>query len=346
MIDQFSNEIFLYICQFLSFRDIMSLRKTNAKLFTITTQIASYIITKELGRFDVIVSKKNINLIITDFIYNLFETEKNKISNKENLTNGQLMNTIIWKIKDICISHNPYINLMTQRLIYHYITRGSLISYDAPIELFIYYNLIEIDVFKNMKNVNYNIQFVYDFLELSNYHYYGLQTACGYFETVLYNNIAILLKSSLLISGYVCNLSLIKKLYGLTIMNLKHSYLILSNSESIYDDLNEIVTLKTNLPSDDLLSYNYLQIKPFLEKQNIDLSYYLKELELTFINKKIVYRDPFVGNHIRLTSRASQILLYRLKYEMPQVDNIRKIQQRLDRYIEKRQNELLICYFN
>ena len=86
--------------------------------------------------------------------------------------------------------------------------------------------------------------------------------------------------------------------------------------------------------------------KMLIDKGIFSKEDYLKELELTFINKKIVYRDPFVGNHIRLTSRASQILLYRLKYEMPQVDNIRKIQQRLDRYIEKRQNELLICYFN
>jgi hypothetical protein len=344
MLDTLPPEILLIVSENLSFSDVMAVRYTNRKLYESTAMISEYVVSHELAKYDFPLTKidiyEQITFLMDDTIektqeyYNDMPYQRAKQHIRENMSQYRL-------------SINPNVNRIFHNLFRYYLDHNMFYDISNPYALFIFYNLYQIDVLYNIKNINYNIRFLNDFYRFSNKRNVFLYTTLyNYYFYILSNKFSINIESLYVISQYIVSMYSLKKLFGIKYLNLKNTQLITQNEENVDNMIYSIVLYKYNLPKDHFLSQNYMNIKALLKRSGSPILDIFTETEFGFINSHIVFKHPYNNNQLRLNSRSSQRFLFQLKYEKPpNADNLRVL-SKLDKFIRRRQNELLAYYFD
>jgi hypothetical protein len=347
MLDTLPPEVLLIISENLSIRDLMAVRCANKTLHQSTTMISEYVVSHELQKYDFPLTKIDIYEQITFLMDDTIEKTQKYY---RNMTYASAKQHIRDNILQYRLSINPHVNTMFQNLFRYYLDHNTIYDIQSPYTpytLFIFYNLYQIDVLYNIKNINYNIRFLNDFYRFSKRGKVSLHTTLyNYYFYILSNRFPINIESLYIISEYMVTMHSLKKLFGIKYLNLKNTQLITAQDENVNNMIYAVVLYKYNLPKDHFLSQNYMKIKSFLKRSESPLLSIFTECEFSFINSHIVFKHPYNQHQLRLNSRSSQRFLYQLKYEKPPDNNHLRVMSKLDKFIRKRQTELLAYYFD
>jgi hypothetical protein len=371
MLDKLPEDILVIISNQIPFKNVINLKHLNKTLYQKINNISHSIITNELNKYDYKKTKNDMYVCISYVFYDIIQNTKHDkyyinylkdyyrnygnapdFSSEDILISSHnlLKKYITIYLNNYNISLNPYINKIFRKIFKFYLECNTdLYSYPDQLEIFIFYNLYQIDVLLNTKNMKYNITFLTDFLEnsaynLSNSHY--KLTLQNYFIHIITNHITIPLDYLSIISKHIVTIKTIKKLFAIKYLDLSNSkFIICCNDDSDFSILKEIIQYKYNLYDNSFLKDNYDIIKDFFNKNAHKYLTMMEDYELSLINSKIIYKHPFRNTHMRLNSRASQHLLYKLRYEMSRTETNKKIYQKLENFISSKQQELYLMRF-
>jgi hypothetical protein len=338
MLTQLPSEVIIELYSYLNFRDICNLRCVNNALYNKIGGIQEQILSKEMKRMDYIGSKANVyNMVLLHMVKSFMDLRKH-------------LDTI-WPDREYLMRHitrieicnNTLVNNMFKRLFWHYLKQGSLSTYSNRFEMYTFYIFYITYIEPTTFNVNSNVTFLTNFANNSKEI---KQIAVSYASFIIQKNLqpSIEPKFDTLskMSQHVCTVPILKKLFGCRELNLASSQLFQCCSRCSEEHLVDVVNFKYSRPNDQFLSLNYMHIKDFLQKADKVLLAYMQRLELQIVNESISFRHPDTNRRIRLGSVRAKTLLFSLQYETPCQSN--KL-ARLQRYIQKRQRELLQQYF-
>lgn len=344
MLDTLPSEVLLIVSENLSFRDIMAVRATNRMLYKSTSIISEYVVSHELEKYDFPLTKIDIYEQLTFLMDDTIEKTQKYY---RDMSYQRTKQTIRENMLHYNISINPVVNRIFQGLFRYYLDHSTFYDIPNPYRLFIFYNLYQIDVLYNVKNINYNIRFLDQFYHFSEKKNIFLHTTLyNYYFYILSNKFSISMESLYVMSKYMVSMYSLKKLFGIKYLDLKNTHLITTNEDSAANMIYAIVLYKYNLPKDHFLSQNYMNIKAFLKRSDSALLDIFTEQEFGFINSHIVFKHPYNSNQLRLNSRSSQRFLFQLRYERaPNATNLRVL-SKLDDFIRRRKTELLAYYFD
>lgn len=316
MLQNLPGEIIINIYKYLDFRDICCLQLTNSAIYSKICDVSDYIITQELRKFDKQTCKQSVYFALTYFT-GIYYTR---------CQNDRLIN----------ISNNEHINAIFADVFEHYLHEQTLETYPNKIILFMLYNLIQIDVYQNVQNVNYNVKLLESFSASS------LYIIRRYGNFLLSNNIPMRIDTYTRLSRFIVTVPILKKLFGIRELDLDQTILLKCSSECISLNLCDIVVFKYNRYNDNFLRRNYRKIKTFLQKHNPDYADMMETYETTIINRHITFYDPITFDRYRLNENVAHDYLHRLRYELP---SARHICRSLENYIYKKQRRLRRKYF-
>lgn len=342
-INNLSDDLLISLCKYLSPSDIYILRNVNRLLYTRLGKLSDFIVTEQLTRYTPSITKHDMYILTTIFLKECYlRTLKNisasaldKISQGSGSGNTGSIDFALTKYEteirkymtDInyweSFSVIPYINTLFKRIYLFFQKHDTLINYTDKLDIFLFYNIIQIVKFRSTRNATWNVRFIYDFANRNNsfvmiahdYFKYLLDT---FYSSTSTTTVGVLHLDTLhLISHYSVNIRVLKKLFGYKQLDLRYTHLIECCRECEDDNLYQIVFYKFNRPDDELLSHNYILIKSLLQSYNWNMYLRIKEYELSLVNRHVRYRHPTTGEYIRLKSITSQRLLFNLKYESP-----------------------------
>lgn len=350
MLERLPPEVLLIIAENLSFCEIMAIRSLNTRLHDNTDAISEYVITRELSKYDNLLSKDDISYQVYFLFYDTYQklyssiaSGYTKYSPKNSL---EINNNVLRQIDYCCISINPYINRLFQHLLRHYVEYRTLEDYPNKYAIFLFYNLYQVDVLKNIKNINYNVRFLNDFYNFSEKKNTCLYTSIyNYYYYILSSHFPINICSLHTISKYIVSIHTLKKLFGIKRLDLPNAKYVTCCDDNVYEMINAIVTYKYNLQTDIFLYENYIKIKEFFAGWNEPVLEIFREQELMLINSHIVFKHPFNKSNMRLNSKSTQRLLFHLRYERGANIKNKKILGNLEHFIQRRQTELVEYYF-
>lgn len=345
MLNKIPSDILFLIYKNLEFCDIISMQKTSRELYYKTITISEYIISNELKKFENKTSKDDIIVLLNYVCKESYNNIKNKLNNNKNLSDEFVKSYIYNNIEQFNITDNISINIIYQKLFKYYLKHNDLSTYTDIILIFIFYNLLQINLFHNVRNAKYNVLFLDSFFQKNQYSLNLYNIIYKYCSFLLFNHITLHLDIQHIISKYITSIHYIKKLFCSKQLDLSITKIVSCCADLDVVNLKNIVIYKYNMYNDDLISYNYTQIKRFIKINYPHFFNLMQEFELEFINGQIIYRHPFTRNHMRLNSKSSQRFLFKLRYELNKSIGNTRIYNNLENYIKKKQNEYHKLYF-
>ena len=349
-------DIICEICTYCSLKDISQLKLVSKVSNNCVAELQNHIIIQNMKIFDKCNYFKyhndlcydSIQYYLTDYFYKykrIFDIDfwnvkmidkcnflKHYILNFEkyhhypthfirNITNSKMINSIFNKVFKFYVNNN-----------YIYIK-----AYPNRLELFVLYIFLQIEVQKNISNLDYTL----DFLESSTN---TISIKQRYYNHILSNlhldNYLITFDQFYKMSCSVISISVFKKIFGYKVLDLSNSILNLCchacNEEALYG----ICNLKINLPNDDLLSHNYTEFKSLLKVQNIYYYTILLNYETRLINDMIYIKNPITNRRVRINGSIFRRLMTHLE------KNMFVYYKEIDNFITKRQSYLRNRLFN
>lgn len=352
MIDKLPVEIYLHIYKHLSFFDMISLKLVNNKLSTKLNNISHYVITYELYRMDIPLSKRIVNINMSIALNKIISNIRNNVRqlyyipdyiyNQNSITIENSISLYIKEnIDDIIVSKHDLTNGLYKKILRHYIKYNTYNKFDKYL-LYLFYMLFIIDIKKNTYNVNYNVYFLDSILVNDILYQIIKPIAEDYFTYIIRQNIDINNKSKYIISKYIVTVPMLRRLMTQQQLNLEKSNLLTCCKTCLHYNIREMTIIKYNSPNNRIISYNYNAIKSFFAKNDNTLFEKIQSLELKKINEHITFRNPFTLKRMYLSSRYSKHFLYSLKYES---STKLQLYYKLDNYIVSEQNRLFKKFF-
>jgi hypothetical protein len=338
--DKLPSDIIYNICNKLSLKDVFILKHVNVELRCKILSIERYIMRNELKKIPFLCLNNfyEMKQELYKFIKYHLDVQRNKYKiilvkyYLQDIKNYTLKNYILnfkyyHNSPQICYSYpldyityptqNYFINEIFDRIFEYYVKNnfGSLEKYPNQLDLVVLYIFLHIEIYQNVYNMDYFLEFLRNlnknqdsslYPKLENYKYYNVcikyYTHC--LNIILDDNILINNSFEKLyeISKYVTNVPILKKLLGYKLLDINPEFchLFLCCFECIPTNLQEICTMKMSFWKDDLISYNYLQIKNLL-KIKCPLYYnILLEKETYEINEIIQIKNPYTNRRMRV----------------------------------------------
>lgn len=216
---------------------------------------------------------------------------------------------------------------------------NSLCAKDDPFSRYILYIIVETYLHGSLLNVRYHVSFLDSMVK---FHPEFRLLCTSYFDYLLESSVIISFDTLAVMSKYLVNTTLLRKLFGCVYLDLKGSTFAAESYTSMTENLDRIVDLKFNIPPDTFLGHNYREIKDFLYRTKPSMYHHVVAQELRKVNSMIRYKHPYTQQSFRLTSEESQNFLYRMHYETP--NNPRH--QQLHRYITGQQKKYRFMFFS
>ena len=356
--DTLPGEILNEICNFLSLKDISNLQYANRTILTLIGYNYECILTKQLNckpdTKNIIQSKKmfydflkyhldvnchryktmiynyyssrflfiqRANLKYYILIFKNYYNHYNSTGLLENLSNQNVVNNIYDRIFDFYIN-NDFRHLE---------------QYDNKLELLVLYNLMidNIDsLFEFLKTLDSCIFYdKYYYIKIKYYRY--VLNVLHYNHYIIFNNTFQKLYQ---MSPYITSICGLKKMFGYNVLDLQYCEFI-NCDECAIPSIHYICDLKMNFFKDDLISYNYTQIKDLLQRRNVNYYNILLERE-TFLVNNIIY----VKNHT--TNRRMRVNGFYYKNFISSISrNDKKNCTKIQKFIKRKQESLKIKFF-
>ena len=132
-------------------------------------------------------------------------------------------------------------------------------DYPHQFELFVFYRIYQIYINKSISDISANIDFLNNDIVLYR------NIAMDYYYYLYANKVIIKFDDLFKMSRVATTLCSLKKLFGYKVLNLETTMLMPCCSDCWFDILNYLTTYRFNRKYDDLLCYNYNEIKSFLK---------------------------------------------------------------------------------
>lgn len=196
---------------------------------------------------------------------------------------------------------NWYVNLIFSKIFYYFVYNNyyDIKHYPNKFELYALYNFLQIELYQN------KTEFVHllNFLEsIDTIKYYKVRLT--YYESILdtfhTNPFTITFDQMFKISHTVISIPIFKKLFGVRMLDLSRSKFHQCCLDCNEEILREICEFKFHYPNDDLVSYNYLQFKSLLRKENQYYLAYLENSENYYLNDLIYIKNPCTNRRMRI----------------------------------------------
>lgn len=300
MIETLPSEIFLTVCDYIEYEDILTLRQVNKRMYSLCHSFDSAMITSQLRYINE--TKSNMNAILKKYgICSKFGLHYDDSFRFQKLNDFSVFRKIYFE-KQIKLSNKNNLHL-TQYLILF--------------KLYNYYRLLNIhekDIFHTIiYNIPYNIKL---FKQLAqNMYFRPLVKSCFTYLIKCHQKKEIVLTvddfykiSTICANGYVISI-----LFGARILNLtKSDYIHEFKMQERY--IKNIVRYKFLNKNNTMLSLNYNMIKIFLQKNNMVLLKYMNREELNFIynNVKAAQQEFYIDQTCMQTKQI--ILKYTREY--------------------------------
>jgi hypothetical protein len=284
MISNLPIDILYEICKYLSIRDIYMLKSSNNQLCIDINHLQNNLLILELKKMYCIkiinvnyqeeyvsyfsdYTIKYFYIVLTDYL------EKNKTS-FDNITIN-VLNTLDNNIQNI--EHYPY-----------------------KLELILLYNYIQIC--NNNSNIDYFVSFLKtqnDMLKDNMYNvklkYYEYVIYAIHYNWVLHN---LTFSDVFYISKYIVNVSMLKMLMTFKNLDLKFTKFEICCISCNSIDLLNICEIKKQYYKNDLVNYNYNQIKSLLRRENPLYYGMMINKELQLVNELIYVNNPITNKRI------------------------------------------------
>lgn len=332
MLNKLPTELFLEIVERISIKDIIALRSTSRVLKEKVDGIGNYVITAE-------VKKHNLSMDwISRFEWHLHELIR------------------CWKLNLLNVHHIDIPNLKKD-ILFHFIKHRTISNYPNKYNLYTAFVLTHIEFLDYTRFHDHHLflqQFDHaTYIDALRVHYYKpILLAHAPHPHINFSNYTVgdisYLRLDTLheLSEYITTIPLLCRLVGVKQLSLERAQL-LECCEFCYNaDLTSLVVYRYNRQDDDLLGYNYNQIKQFLKRMCPSKYAVIHQYELTLINRLITYTNPMTSKRLRLGTRASNRFMHHLLFETTHSPMHRQVYHSLYSYIIRRQHQLLQQYFS
>jgi len=348
ILDQLPEDIFIHITKYLSFQDTVVLQQTSRRLAYKINTISAVIMNRELSKMERPISKKQIysdlTLLLERFYWDSYESLKSNFFVPKNTWRKTLYNAkfvLLCNLDRCQLSEYKYLDDIIRKILWHFLTIGSICNYPNKLDIVMLYAYFSIYLYKNPINPTYYINFFHMFLQRTNV--YELRNLlCEYIKYLLNTQIVLTFDTLSIMSHYVVNPKILKKLFGTKILDLRYTEFVDCCPECYNDNIQNIVNFKYNCPNDSILRQNYFAIKSFLKKQRYDVYYTFVMHEYYIINKQIFFINPLNHRRVRLCSYPARNALRTLKLDT----NYQHDYYKLQKYINEQQRYLLCKYFS
>jgi hypothetical protein len=343
------------ITQYLTLRDICTMRKTSSVLNYKINCIQNSILNNELRRSGKSYGVTNFNYLQSLFysfinyhlVTFLYKFRKNNLS----YNNAQYLRSYImcysytsYRLNFVDgITGNPTVNLLFDKIFYYYVYTNyvHISTYPNKLELCALYNLLQIEIFQNKNDFNYWV----DFLESLNKNVYSDVIFRYYSSTLdIYHvgtNLHLTFDQMYKMSSVITSIPVIKQIIGYRVLDLSRSSLNVCCVDCNEPNLFEICDLKMTHYKDDLISYNYLQLKDLLKRENIYYYTMLTNRETFLVNTMIYVKNPITNRRMRVNGN----LYKQFMRSMESDKHLNKYYVTILRYIYKQQHFLKQRYF-
>lgn len=247
---------------------------------------------------------KHINLVV--YIKNL---KKQGIQYIRPISSYQITNTLFDKIFTFYINNNLCnINKFQNKLL-----------------LFTFYTFLKIEYYPNSNS--YDLNHRLNFLEQNKYSINVDDLKVYYYNSILYkfhykDYVPITFEQMYTISHYVTSIPVIKKLIGYKLLNLENTLLNLCCYDCNETTLIEICNTKRTFWKDDLISYNYTQLKKMLQRTNPYYYHFLCNRETAMVNSMIYIKNPITNRRVRVNKTIYNNLIRDFeKYRIEKITN-------------------------
>lgn len=142
-----------------------------------------------------------------------------------------------------------------------------------------------------------------------------------------------------IISQTIINTTLARKLLGYKQLNLKNTKSVHILEECVYENLKTIVLYKFNRHNDNIVAYNYNEIKRVFSIYTPRFLAQILDNENILINKHIKVYNPYTKQNIQISSKE-YIYLMRTLYNYN-----KELYHKYSDYIEIKRMKLYLLYF-
>jgi hypothetical protein len=318
MLHQLPAELLLHISEYISIGELSRLKRVCRELNGKLLIIEGYLLTNTLKSCKPLCTKDDLYSSIDLFCDHFFLGYKRNVVYTvvyDGLV-SQKLDVIDFKgialeqCSSFIISNVEYVNVLFRRIFQHFLLHGSVQDYPHQMELYVFKMMMGLiardmtafyDIVHFSKNVG-NTSACFPLIQCYMYHALTM-----YQSTDTY-----LIPFDMLIgvSRYCITLGMFKKLMGVRILDLTKSKLLVIPSEQ--GCIEDIVISKAQLCEDDLVSFNYNQLKVLLEAQCFPCYRELVYKENIEVAKHIYIRNPLTKVNIKYGSIKYKSMLKRM----------------------------------
>jgi len=199
------------------------------------------------------------------------------------------------------IDRNWYVNLIFSKVFYWFVYNNysNIRKYPNKFELYALYNFLQIEVYQNKMGFHH----LFNFLEsIGDTRYYNvrLKYYSSVLDTLHTNEFVVTFDQMFTISNIIISIPIFKKLFGIKVLNLSRSKLHSCCLDCNEEILRQICQFKLSYQNDELVSYNYVEFKKLLKRENPYYLAYLENTENYHLNEMIYVKNPCTNKRMRL----------------------------------------------
>lgn len=282
------QDVFNDIGNYLNIIDLAKLKRANKHTRLLVINFEDIYLTKQLKTVNgKMIDKKILFYSYSKYIFYNFYTNKNLLKND--------------------ILDNMILNIYNDRFVPNIL---NLIVINCFTNIIYFYNNITIESgFNFVKIFNTSVLFSKFRDIILNYYIYILNSI--HEDKIIYDKIKIIYD----ISPYIINIYSLKKIFSYRILDLsKTNLLFCCNLDNcVINNIYNICDTKHSYYNDDLISYNYNEVKNFLYNNCIEYYNILIYRENYLLNEKIFIKNPITNRRIRVNGKRWLHLICNLK---------------------------------
>ncbi len=348
MLDKLPLDVLHLVHKKLPLADVVSVKHTNKNLYARTTDVEKYIVIQRLRdhhSLEIGVMHRFLSTFVADILNYVRLTNSACLTSYKHPNPHYTFPYVLW------FSQNQTINKLIHKVLLFVLQQplphqvpNILVDYSNQLELYVLYNLIQIDMCN--QDLKRTVSFLKDFnirndLQTS---VYLKNTLRNYFTMIISKHDIIPFEHLFEVSKYVVTVPMLIKLWGVYNLDIANSQFLQCCPTCGYADLTDMVNFKFHRFDDPFLSKNYSAIKELFAQQATHLYTKVCLYENVLVNGEIHYSNPYNNRSVKLSSRLSKEVLYRLHMEecSPAME---RIKLSIMSFIRNKQRQLRQLYF-
>jgi len=238
-----------------------------------------------------------------EYLYNELQSINNiEQDNFENSINYESLETNSNSNTNSNTNINWYVNFIFGKVFYWFVYNNycNIRKYPNKFELYALYNFLQIEVYQNKMGFAHLFNFLESIANTTRYYNIRLKYYSSILDTLHTNPFTVTFDQMFTISSIVISVPIFKKLFGIRVLDLSKSKLHLCCLDCNEETLREICEFKLSYQKDDLVSYNYLEFKQLLKRENPYYFAYLENSENYHLNEMIYVKNPSTNKRMRV----------------------------------------------